>query len=86
MEALARLELASPMGPVRLDDRRQAVAPNYLSRVDLAANGKPTTRVVRTLENVELTFNGDFTPATAPPSHASPACRRADPLAWSSAG
>jgi branched-chain amino acid transport system substrate-binding protein len=84
--ALASLELQTPTGPIRLDKRRQAVAPNYLTRIDRRAGGRPVARVVRTVSGVEETFNGYFTPSTAPPSHTSPECRRAAPPRWASAG
>src|ERR671930_291607 len=60
MRALGALRLESPTGPIRLDARRQAVAPNYLNRVDRGPDRKPVTRVVRTVHNVEQTFNGYF--------------------------
>jgi branched-chain amino acid transport system substrate-binding protein len=84
--ALASLELQTPTGWIRLDKRRQAVAPNYLSRIDRGADGKPVVRVVRTVQDVEQTFNGYFTPAGPPPSQTSPACKRAAPPRWASAG
>jgi branched-chain amino acid transport system substrate-binding protein len=80
--ALARTELDSPAGPVRLDANRQAIAPNYLSRVETDAEGKPAPRTLRVLANVEQTFGGYFKPGDPPPSRATPACRKGDPPPW----
>ena len=80
--ALARLELNSPMGRVHLDANRQAVSPNYLSRVAADPKGKPAIRTVRVVPNVEQTFGGYFRPGDAPPSETSPACIERTPPPW----
>lgn len=82
LEALARLELDSPMGRIHLDGHRQAVGPNYLSRVATDAKGKPTIRTVRVVPNVEQTFGGYFRPGDRPPSETSPACVKRTPPPW----
>ena len=43
--ALAKVRLNSPVGPIRLDRNRQAIAPNYLLRVQSDGNDR-TIRVV----------------------------------------
>jgi branched-chain amino acid transport system substrate-binding protein len=82
LKALAKVELDSPSGPIRLDGNRQAIALNYLSRVELDAKGKPALRTMRVVPNVEQTFGGYFTGKTPPPSTASPACHKATPPPW----
>jgi branched-chain amino acid transport system substrate-binding protein len=82
MAALARLELESVGGPVHLDANRQAVAPNYLTRVTRDARGKPVTRTLEVVGGVEHTFGGYFRPTDPPPSRTAPACRKATPPAW----
>jgi branched-chain amino acid transport system substrate-binding protein len=81
--ALGRLRLrGSPGGPMRLDDRRQAIVPNYLTRVVLTPDGKPTVEKLRVVPNVEQTFGGYFTPQSSPRTRTSPACRKATPPPW----
>jgi branched-chain amino acid transport system substrate-binding protein len=77
LDALAGLRLDSPLGRIRLDRNRQAIGPNYLSR--LAAGGGRTTQVV---SDVEQTFGGYFTAADPPPSATSPGCMKRTPPPW----
>jgi hypothetical protein len=77
LDALAGLRLDSPLGRIRLDRNRQAIGPNYLSR--LAAGGGRTTQVV---SDVEQTFGGYFTAADPPPSATSPGCLKRTPPLW----
>jgi branched-chain amino acid transport system substrate-binding protein len=82
LSSLGALRLNTPTGRVRLDANHQAVGPNYLSRVDTDAQGKPQIRTLRVVPDVEQTFGGYFTSATPPPSRTAPACRRSEPPAW----
>jgi branched-chain amino acid transport system substrate-binding protein len=82
LAALAQLRLSSPVGRVQLDSNRQAVAPNYLSRVATDAKGRPTFRTIRVVPNVEQTFGGYFGPGDPPPSRTSPACVKRAPPPW----
>lgn len=82
LAALARLRLASPTGLIHLDANRQAVGPNYLSRVVIDGKGKPTIRTVRVVPNVEQTFGGYFRPSDPPPGRTTPACVKRTPPAW----
>jgi branched-chain amino acid transport system substrate-binding protein len=77
LNALAGLQLDSPLGRIRLDGNRQAIGPNYLSRV--VTGGIRTLRVV---PNVEQTFGGYFEPGGPPPSETSPACVKHEPPTW----
>jgi branched-chain amino acid transport system substrate-binding protein len=76
-DALAALRLDSPAGRIRLDRDRQAIGPNYLSRI--APGGIRTVRVV---PGVEHTFGGYFTAARPPPSETSPGCVKRTPPPW----
>jgi branched-chain amino acid transport system substrate-binding protein len=80
--ALADIALISPNGRVRLDRNRQAIAPAYLSRVEIDGNAKPMLRTFRVVRNVDQTFGGYFGRSTAPPSSVAPACMRAAPPPW----
>jgi branched-chain amino acid transport system substrate-binding protein len=77
LDALTGLQLASPLGRIRLDRNRQAIGPNYLSRV--TGRGIRTLRVV---PDVEHTFGGYFTPAGPPPSETSPKCVKRTAPPW----
>jgi branched-chain amino acid transport system substrate-binding protein len=77
LHALAFLRFRSPLGTIRLDGDRQAIGPNYLSRV--GAGGITTLRVV---PRVEHTFGGYFTATSPPASETSPKCVKRTPPAW----
>jgi branched-chain amino acid transport system substrate-binding protein len=80
--ALARLELDSPTGRLRLDANRQAIGPSYLSRIATDSKGKPAIRTVRVVPNVEQTFGGYFKAGGPPPNRTSPACTKRTPPRW----
>jgi hypothetical protein len=82
LAALARLGLDSPMGRIHLDSNRQAVSPNYLSRIAVDAKGKPAIRTVRVVPNVEQSFGGYFAPGDPPPNRTHPACVKRTPPRW----
>ncbi len=74
LEALSGLQLDSPLGRIGLDQDRQAVGPNYLSRVE--TGGAKTMRVV---PGVEHTFGGYVRASDPPPSETSPRCVKRHP-------
>jgi branched-chain amino acid transport system substrate-binding protein len=80
-EALGRVVLDSPLGRIRLDGNRQAVANTYLTRVRVGAAG-PTFQTLRTVRGVEQTFGGYFRPGDRGPSRSSPSCRRGHAPPW----
>jgi branched-chain amino acid transport system substrate-binding protein len=80
--ALAAVRLESPTGTLHLDARRQAIGPNYLSQVVAGPNGKPATRTLRVVPDVEQTFGGYFRPGGPPANRTQPACVRHAPPAW----
>ena len=78
-DALARVRISSPTGPIRLDSKRQAIVSNYLSRVVTGTDGKPAIRTLRVVPNVEQTFAGYFTSSGPPATRTQPPCRKAAP-------
>lgn len=80
--ALAKVELDTPTtGHIRLDERRQAVGPNYLIRLGYA-NGQFTYKTLSVAREVEETFNGYFKPDTPPPSTNTIECKHGNPPPW----
>jgi hypothetical protein len=83
--ALAATELESPIGPIRLDERRQGIGRNYLFTLEPGADGKLAWMPLRSVENVEQTFNGYFAPGDPPPGQETIECRSSDPPPWTRA-
>jgi branched-chain amino acid transport system substrate-binding protein len=79
LEALARVRITGPEGPVRLDSRRQAIGTNYLVRIG------SRMRVVATVPRVDQTFGGLFRSDGPPPSATWPRCRKGHVPAFSAA-
>jgi branched-chain amino acid transport system substrate-binding protein len=75
--ALANLQYHSPLGPIHLDGRNQAIGPTYLGRI-----GDGTVRQIATVRGVEQTFGGYFGPHSTPPGPHSPACVKRPPPPW----
>jgi len=76
MAALARVELDSPGGPIRLDPTRQAVVQSHIGRI---SNGVWDEQ---SFDGVEHTFNGYFTADDPPPGPTTPECKRHKPPPW----
>lgn len=68
--ALARLQLDSPSGLVRLDRHRQAIVPIYLGQ--LSDGGR--VRTLGVVPSVDETFDGYFTSRSPPRGRVLPAC------------
>lgn len=49
---LAKLELDSPLGKVRIDGNRNAIANNFITEVAKDASGRLYNQVVQTVNNV----------------------------------
>jgi branched-chain amino acid transport system substrate-binding protein len=81
LDALARVGVDSPLGPMRLDRNRQAIATNYLSEV-VSAGGRASIRLVQVVSGVRQSFAGYFTPASPPAGERTPACVRRPPPSW----
>jgi YVTN family beta-propeller protein len=81
-QALASLELDTPTtGHIRLDERRQAVGPNYLIR--FGHKGKQLSfKTLSVARNVEQTFGGYFRPGDPLPVTNVIPCRHDKPPPW----
>jgi YVTN family beta-propeller protein len=84
--ALASLELDTPTtGHIRLDERRQAIGPNYLIRFDV--EGKSLTfKTLAVARDVEQTFGGYFRPGDALPATNTIPCKLGNPPPWARSG
>ena len=80
--ALARVRLDSPIGPIRLDRNRQAIAPNYLLQYQKGPGGKLVLRTIRVVPNVEQSFGGYFRTNGPLPSRTHPPCKHGNPPPW----
>ena len=81
LEALAAAPARLPDWAGSISTRnRQAIGPNYLSRV-AAARGASRIRTVRVVPDVEQTFGGYFTAGDPPPSETTPGLCEADAAA-----
>jgi branched-chain amino acid transport system substrate-binding protein len=76
-KALARLHYASPLGPIHLDRRNQAIGSTYLARI-----GPRRYDQFKVVHNVDQTFGGYFTRHRTPPGPDSPACVKGKPPPW----
>ena len=80
--ALARVELAAPNGPIRLDANRQAIGSTYMIRVTGNDKGKLEFDLHRTIENVDASFGGHLATGGPLPDRTQPPCTRGNVPAW----
>ena len=87
-EALAGLELEAPLGPIRLDENRQAIMDNFLQQIvaDETGDGVPDVKTLETIPEVDQTFAGAFSPDTPSPDRENPACEEGTPPPWTDQG
>jgi branched-chain amino acid transport system substrate-binding protein len=87
-ETLAELTIEGPLGEVRLDENRQAIMDNFLQRIvgDTNGDGNPDVETIRTIEDVDQTFAGFFSPETPSPDRENPECREGTPPPWTQQG
>jgi branched-chain amino acid transport system substrate-binding protein len=87
-EALANLTLDAPLGEITLDENRQAVMDNFLQRIvgDTNGDGTPDVETIRTIEEVDQTFAGFFSPETPSPDRENPRCEEGTPPPWTQQG
>jgi branched-chain amino acid transport system substrate-binding protein len=76
--ALAKLDLDTPIGRVRLDQDHEAVSPNYLFRFRTYTDGS----LLKRIDGVEHTFGGHFQPTDPPPTLNTPTCKPGNPPPW----
>ena len=76
--ALATLVLQTPLGPIRLDENRQAIGPVFVSEVAQRADGTLYNRMVRRTDNVNQTLglSAEEFRALGLPGRETPACAR----------
>jgi branched-chain amino acid transport system substrate-binding protein len=75
-------QVQTPGGTLHFDRNRHAAGPNYLIRVEKAANGKLVPRTVGVVPNVDESFGGYFTANSPPDSETEPVCRKGHVPAW----
>jgi branched-chain amino acid transport system substrate-binding protein len=80
--ALDQLVLDAPQGTVRLDRNRQVISEISLERVVGPGAPRGELETFRTIDGVEQSFGGLFTPQTPSPSWATPACKKGKPPPW----
>jgi branched-chain amino acid transport system substrate-binding protein len=87
-EALATLELDAPLGPITLDENRQAIMDNFLQQIveDQTGDGIPDVQTLKTIPEVDQTFAGAFSPETPSPDRENPACEEGTPPPWTQQG
>ena len=72
-QALSGLTLSSPNGSIKLDSNRNAILPNYIVEIVSQSDGSLGFKTIKTVPNVNQTFNGFFGPSSSP-SRDSPSC------------
>jgi branched-chain amino acid transport system substrate-binding protein len=87
-DALANLTLDAPLGPITLDENRQAVMDNFLQQIgeDQTGDGIPDVQTIKTIPEVDQTFAGFFSPETPSPDRTNPECTTAEPPPWTEQG
>jgi branched-chain amino acid transport system substrate-binding protein len=87
-EALANLELEAPLGPITLDENRQAIMDNFLQQIveDQTGDGVPDVQTLKTIPEVDQTFAGAFSPETPSPDRTNPPCEEGTPPPWTQQG
>lgn len=75
-EALSKLKLDTPTGPVTLDENRQAIGNIFVTEVAQRSDGTLYTKVVKTMRNVSQTLGHprDVFIAKGVPSRDNPSC------------
>jgi branched-chain amino acid transport system substrate-binding protein len=87
-DALTNLTLEAPLGPIKLDENRQAIMDNFLQQIgeDQTGDGIPDVQTIKTIPQVDQTFAGFFSPETPSPDRTNPECKTADPPPWTVQG
>ena len=87
-DALANLELDAPLGPIKLDENRQAIMDNFLQQIveDNTGDGVPDVKTIKRIPEVDQTFAGAFSPDTPSPDRENPECKEGTPPPWTQQG
>jgi branched-chain amino acid transport system substrate-binding protein len=85
-ETMAEMTLDAPLGEIELDENRQAIMDNFLQRIvgDTNGDGVPDVETIKTIEDVDQTFGGFFSPETPAPDRNNPQCKKGTPPPWTS--
>ena len=77
-EGLAKLEIDAPNGKIKLDDKRQAIAANFVTEVVEAPNGDLTNKMVKFVPEVRQTmgFTEEQFAKLGLPSRTNPECKK----------
>jgi len=88
MDALANLVLDAPLGPIKLDENRQAIMDNFLQQIvkDNTGDDVPDVKTIKTIPQVDQTFAGAFSPETPSPDRTNPPCKAGTPPPWTKQG
>ncbi len=80
--ALAGLTIDSPLGPVKLDGSRNAIADNFLQQLSEKEDGSMAVSTLATIPHVDQSFGGAFSRETPTPDRQNPACTKGNPPTW----
>jgi branched-chain amino acid transport system substrate-binding protein len=61
-------------GPVKLDENRNGTGNNYIFQATKLEDGTLVNKTLKTIENVDQTFGGNFSPDSPTPGRDDPAC------------
>jgi len=79
-QAIGKVSINSPYGPLHLDKNRQAVLGVFYSQLYLK-DGKLAVKTVGAVPGVDQTFGGTFSEKTPPPGRTNPPCTKRS-LPW----
>jgi branched-chain amino acid transport system substrate-binding protein len=87
-ETMSSMTLDAPLGPIKLDENRQAIMDNFLQQIveDQTGDGVPDVKTIKTIPEVDQTFAGFFSPETASPDRTHPECKTGTPPPWTKQG
>jgi branched-chain amino acid transport system substrate-binding protein len=87
-ETMSTMTLEAPLGPIKLDENRQAIMDNFLQQIvaDQTGDGVPDVKTIKTIPQVDQTFAGFFSPETPSPDRTHPECKTGTPPPWTKQG
>jgi branched-chain amino acid transport system substrate-binding protein len=87
-ETMSTMTLDAPLGPIKLDENRQAIMDNFLQQIveDQTGDGVPDVKTIKRIPEVDQTFAGFFSPETPSPDRTHPECKSGNPPPWTKQG
>jgi branched-chain amino acid transport system substrate-binding protein len=87
-DTMTSMTLEAPLGPIKLDENRQAIMDNFLQQIveDQTGDGVPDVKTIKTIPEVDQTFAGFFSPETPSPDRTNPECQAGTPPPWTKQG